>query len=56
MKSFEGLSGPKVLKDSGLECCSLWHRESQDWCYCQRPSLVSRLGQVSKMEKCSVLL
>ena len=59
MKSFVGLSGPKVLKGSGLEGCSAWHKESHDRCYCQRSSAVSRLGQGAKMEasgKRSVLL
>ena len=59
MKSFVGLSGPKVLKSSGLEGCSAWHKESHDGCYCQPSGAVSRRGQGAKMdasEKCSVLL
>jgi hypothetical protein len=28
MKSSVGLSGPKILKDSGLEYCSSWHKKS----------------------------
>lgn len=31
MKSSAGLSGSKILKDSGLEWCSLWHKENHWW-------------------------
>ena len=48
MKSFVGLSGPKVLKGSGLDGCSAWHKESHDRCYCQQSGAVSRLGQGAK--------
>lgn len=45
MKSTVGLSGPKVLKDSGLDAIHPGTKKGTDGCYRLWPGPISRFGQ-----------